>query len=272
MEVCSGLAMTEPDYIEMYRRARAAVPSRSKTPEEWGRRAGRMNEGNLLDSSYTRDFLNAMDISGCESVLDVGCGTGNLLIPLCEKLKRGYGLDFSPGMMEAAKENARRAKLDNVTLFLRSWEDDWSDIPLSDIVIASRCLDVDDMAWALRKLHAHANRRIYVTYRIGPGYLDEAIYKAIGRKLVPRPDHMLVVHILKQLGMNPKMSTIRTEDKHSVYPDFESFRRRVEWSLDALSAGEAAKLKEFFDGLPRGADDERVHKHPIEWALISWEK
>lgn len=264
--------MGGPDYIELYRRARAAVPSRSKTPEEWGRRAERMNEGNLLDNSYTRDFLSAVDISGCESVLDVGCGVGNLLIPLCGRLKRGYGLDFSPGMLEAARANAKKAGLENATIVLRSWEDDWSDIPPADIVIASRCLDVDDMAWALQKLHAHAQRRIYVTYRIGPSYLDEAIYEAIGRKLIPRPDHMLVVNILKQLGMKPKLSTIRTEDKHSAYPDFEAFRKRVEWSLDTLSSDETRKLRDFFENLPRGTDDERVHKHPIEWALISWEK
>lgn len=264
--------MGGPDYIELYRRARAAVPSRSKTPEEWGRRAERMNEGNLLDNSYTRDFLAAVDVAGCESVLDVGCGVGNLLIPLCGKLQRGWGLDFSPGMLQAAQANAKKAGLENATIVLRSWEDDWSDIPPADIVIASRCLDVDDMAWALQKLHAQARRRVYVTYRMGPSYLDEAIYEAVGRKLVPRPDHTLVVNILKQLGMKPKMSTIRTEDKHSVYPDFEAFRRRVEWSLDALSPEETAGLKMFFDGLPRGSDDERVHTHPIEWALISWEK
>ena len=42
-----------------------------------------------------------------ESVLDFGCGAGRILVPMLDKVREGYGIDVSPGMLEICKNRAR---------------------------------------------------------------------------------------------------------------------------------------------------------------------
>ncbi len=55
------------------------------------------------------------------SVIDIGCGIGNFLLPLSEKFSQVVGLDFSPKMIEAAKEKVKEKS--NVTLYVRDARD-----------------------------------------------------------------------------------------------------------------------------------------------------
>lgn len=50
-------------------------------------------------------FIEDMQLSGNETVLEIGVGTGRLAIKVCEKCCQFYGIDVSPKTIETAKSN-----------------------------------------------------------------------------------------------------------------------------------------------------------------------
>ncbi len=52
-----------------------------------------------------------------DPILEVGCGTGRLLVPLARAGYTVHGVDRSPGMLERARERLRREGLEQVRLF-----------------------------------------------------------------------------------------------------------------------------------------------------------
>src|SRR5262245_24014448 len=62
-----------------------------------------------LEASYVRRFGQGKD------VLEVGCGTGLVLLPLREFARRAAGVDLSPGMLEKAKQRGLDVTLGSAT-------------------------------------------------------------------------------------------------------------------------------------------------------------
>jgi SAM-dependent methyltransferase len=116
------------------------------------------------------------------SVLEIGCGTGDLLHSLAPK--RGVGIDISPKTLEIA-----RSRYPDLTFL----EGDAEDLPLSetfDYVILSDLVGyLEDVQQAFEELQkvCHPRTRIIITYY---NYLWEPILRAgerLGRKR-PQPD------------------------------------------------------------------------------------
>lgn len=59
-----------------------------------------------LESTYTRAFVERMELSGVTPSLDAGCGTGTIALALADRMARVYGLDSSRGMLAALMSNA----------------------------------------------------------------------------------------------------------------------------------------------------------------------
>lgn len=55
-----------------------------------------------------------------DSVLEIGCGIGRILLPNAEIFKNASGVDISKGMLEKLMLNCKKRNLDNVTPFLSS--------------------------------------------------------------------------------------------------------------------------------------------------------
>jgi len=71
------------------------------------------------------------------SLLDIGCGTGTVSIPLALEKARVTAIDLSRGMLDALKSDAEALKLRD---YLTSYQSDWESFPLTqtfDIVLAS---------------------------------------------------------------------------------------------------------------------------------------
>ena len=58
-----------------------------------------------------RDLIERLDVGAHDTVLDVGCGTGLLTLPLAERAGRVVGLDLSPAMLEKLAAKAARQGL-----------------------------------------------------------------------------------------------------------------------------------------------------------------
>ncbi len=83
--------------------------------------------------------LNHVDKNAQLRILDLGTGTGCLLLSLLQELPqaKGTGIDISPGAIEIARQNAENLHLSNRSLFIIS---NWSKMgnnPLFDIVISN---------------------------------------------------------------------------------------------------------------------------------------
>lgn len=76
-----------------------------------GARGGEYDDAVRYDAEYGgidddgRFFLDLAARSGSR-ILDLGCGTGRLAIPLCEAGKQVTGLDFTPAMLDHARRKS----------------------------------------------------------------------------------------------------------------------------------------------------------------------
>src|SRR5690625_5437715 len=161
------MIISDVDFAAMYRRHMKRSDRPAKPASEWDARAKNLS-GKVMDSSgYTFEFVRRMDLAGAESLLDIGCGPGTIALAVADQLDRVVGLDYSPAMLECMRDNAGTMGLGNVDTCLRAWEDDWTDVPVCDIVVASRSSMVPDMEQALGTMTRHARERCYVTHLVG---------------------------------------------------------------------------------------------------------
>lgn len=255
------------DFAQRYRDHMAAAGGREKPPEDWDARAAEMNRM-VGESPYVKAFVERMDLSGAATLLDVGCGTGAIALSVADRLEHLYGLDYSQGMLDMLMRNAAARGLDNVEAIRRAWEDDWSDVPACDIVVASRSMTVMDMADALAKLDAKAKQRVYLTSLVGGRFIDAGIVELLGRNRPPLPDYIYVLNILYQMGRRPRLDYIKNDNRLAGTESFEDFARKVAFSLGKLSETERTLLAAWYDADPNRA---RQGGEPFRWAFISWE-
>jgi SAM-dependent methyltransferase len=221
----------------------------------------------MSGSQYVRQFVAALDLTGCATMLDVGCGPGTIALAVAPRLEHVYGLDYSPGMLAAfAEEAGARGLATAATPILRAWDDDWADVPVCDLVVASRSTAVPDLEAAILKLHSKARRRVYMSYPSDGRLPGDDVRHAIGRDDASAPDYLCVVGILHHLGLHPSVGYLTTENRFAKCADFADFLCKATELLGALSAEEAGRLETYFREV-----GERARQEPVRWALFSWE-
>lgn len=255
------------DFARLYRDHLAMAARTRKTASAWDARAAGM-AARALRSHYADAFVARMDLTDARSLLDVGCGPGTIALAVAGRLRQVVGLDYSRAMLDAMQTQAAARGLANVQTLHRAWEDDWSDVPACDIVVASRSTQVEDIADALARLHAKARRRVYLTHLVGGHFTDLAIQDAIGRRLPSVPDYIYVVNVLHRMGVHPQLSYLTQDSRLADAQDFEEFARRVAWSVGELNVVETTRLHDWYE---RATPAQRAGE-PMRWALISWEK
>jgi SAM-dependent methyltransferase len=246
----------------------------------WDRRA-RHFRGGGEDSPYVTGFMASMRMRPGESVLDVGCGSGALALPLARAGHDVVALDFSAGMLEALRERASEGGLRNVRTIHAGWDDDWraAGVGGADVVIASRSLDVRDLRAALQKLDAFARRRVCITLPAdGLLYPQLLAHEAVGRPTTKRGDQATAVSVLLQMGIEPEARSL----EHSSASRYESREAALE-SLRRMVApadeNEARALVRYVtERLVETADHDGRREWQLEpeitvpWAFIAWDK
>ncbi|MCD0503460.1 class I SAM-dependent methyltransferase [Bordetella petrii] len=254
------------DFAQLYRDHLAQARGKPKTAQAWDERAGELGR-RIGHSRYAQDFIARMRFDDARTLLDVGCGPGTLALPLAGRMEHVVGLDYSQGMLDALARNAQAQGLHNVRPLLRAWEDDWSDVPACDIVIASRSSVVENLAGALEKLHAKARRRAYLTHLAGGHFIDPAIQRVVGRARPAMPDYIYVINMLHGMGIQPTLDYITVDSQLAGAADFDDYARRVARSMGGLDDAERQRLQDWYkDASPR----QRAGA-PLRWALIHWE-
>lgn len=239
-----------------------------KTSKVWDARAQQMSADARI-GQYGQALIAKMDLSDCQTLLDVGCGTGTISVELSKRLSHVHGLDFSAQMLACTQSLAQAHARTNVTCQLKSWTDDWGDVPVCDVVLASRSTAVMDMEQALLKLQSKARKRVYLTSLVGGRFADARLLNIIGRQKVESlPSPLYIINILGQMGRQPTLDYIPAASRYCGASDEQAFINLVINGLGALSQSEEIRLLDWMQtqGNLQAIDLALSHK----WALISW--
>lgn len=261
------MTIDDIDFGTMYRTQMAQAGGKEKPASVWDAKAA--NRQTSPDSSpYTRAFIEFTNLDDCNTLLDMGCGTGAIALALAPDMQKVTGVDYSAGMLQAFTHAARALGLNNIHTIQRAWDDSWHDIPQADLVIASRSTAVMDMADALRKLDQTARKRVCLTNLAGGSFIDPGLLKAMGRNVVPKPDYIYILNILYQMGRFPRLDYIEARGRLAGADSIDEFIAKAESSLGPLAANEKQRIAEWYH-----ADPERGRRggEGFKWAFISWD-
>lgn len=263
------------DWHLLWQNARKQKSWQSKRAKDWDKKAGSFSSRNRV-TPYIPKFLSHLELNQDMTVLDVGCGPGTLALPIAEKVREVFAIDYSDGMLASLETSAREQGITNIRTIKCAWEDDWlkNKIGVHDIAIASRSMNIDNLSEGIRKLNAHAKKQVYIADRIAPSPFDPDIFRAIGREFNSGPDYIYTINTLYSLGIHPRVAHIELAGELR-YDSLEDALESYKWMFKELSDQEERRLEEFLAGrIIEERPDYIVIKRrfPQKWALISWNK
>jgi SAM-dependent methyltransferase len=257
------------DFNALYIEQKENTTFTPKDEKSWDKKAHGINE-RVYKSYYNDTILSKIALLPSDTLMDMGCGVGNLSIPFAKQCYHVHSVDFSANMLSYLTEHQDKEQLQNITTHKCSWYDSWDNIPKVDILIASRSMEVRDMKQALQKMNAQAKKAVYLTYKVGGSFVDSLALDTITQEVTPKPDYIYLLNILYTMGINAKLEFIESEGRGSYYTTPEEYADSIEWSLGSLKEGEKEKLKDLYTTMSQ--KERESLKAPHKWALISWEK
>ncbi len=139
---------------------------------------------NLVNSLIDRLFRKSMrlrfelTIQGCQpiagkSVLDIGCGPGHYSVHLARQgAAEVLGLDFAPGMLEIAQENARRHGVSDRCRFIQADFLSHSFDKKFDYAMAMGFMDyIEDPTRVMDKILATTKSKAFFSFPVEGGIL-----------------------------------------------------------------------------------------------------
>lgn len=225
---------------------------------------------------YPLKVLENIQLEPDWSVLDIGCGTGALSIPIAKKVKSVTGIDFSAKMLDIIRSDAEKQSITNLQTKYVSWDAVCAgvDIEPHDVVIMSRALSrTMNLSETLEKINQVTNRYAYVTaWGGGERRLNKEVMTALGLEYRNSPDYIYVFNILAQMGIQPNVKQLRCSSRvtyHDISQALQSYQllyRLNPGQIEVVQSILEKNLVQCENGLFLAPDDKPV------WTLIWWEK
>ena len=250
----------------------------------WNKRAATFTRD--ATSDYERWLLDLLALEADDEVLDMGCATGTLAVPLARAGHRVHGCDFAEAMLAILDERTATESLP-ITCHLLAWEDDWEAAGLGtdsvDVAFASRSLMSGDVPACVHKLDATARSRAAV---VVPDSLlpsrDPRLLTYLGRSARRACIVRDVTRALTALGRIPVFATTRTfrPMRFSSFDEArvdlrrlagpEPFTAREQRLFDAYAAQHV--VREDLTSPSEVTEEHWVldYRLPVTWAFIGW--
>ena len=250
----------------------------------WNKRAATFTRDATVE--YERWLLDLLALEDGDEVLDMGCATGTLAVPLARAGHRVHGCDFAEAMLAILDERATADK-PPITSHLLAWEDNWEEAGLGensvDVAFASRSLMSGDVPACVRKLDAAARSRAAV---VVPDSLlpsrDPRLLTYLGRSARRARIVRDVTRALAALGRVPIFATTQTfrPMRFSSFGEARSDLRRLagpepftpreERLFDAYAAEHF--VREAATNASGESEDLWIldYKLPVTWVFIGW--
>ena len=178
----------------------------------WNKRAATFTR--YATEDYELWLMNLLSPAMGETILDMGCATGTLALPLARAGHHVHACDFAEAMLPILDQRATAENLP-ITSHLLAWDEDWSRAGLGensvDCAFASRSLMSDHTLSRISKLDATARVRAAVVVPNSlPPSSDPRLLTYLGRK-AKRPSTVPeVLRALRYLGRIPVTATTNT--------------------------------------------------------------
>lgn len=250
----------------------------------WNKRAATFTRDATVE--YERWLLDLLALEAGEEILDMGCATGTLAVPLARARHRVHGCDFAEAMLAILDERAAAENLP-ITSHLLAWEDDWEEAGLGensvDVAFASRSLMSGDVSACVRKLDAVARSRAAV---VVPDSLlpsrDPRLLTYLGRSARHPRVIREVTRALASLERIPVFATTRTfrPMRFSSFDEARSDLRRLA-GPELFTAREQrlfdAYAEQHFVREDAATTSEKAGEQwvldyplPVTWVFIGW--
>ena len=250
----------------------------------WNKRAATFTHN--ATSDYERWLLDLLALETGEEILDMGCATGTLAVPLARAGHRVHGCDFAEAMLAILDERAAAENLP-ITSHLLAWEDDWEEAGLGensvDVAFASRSLMSGDVSACVRKLDAVARSRAAV---VVPDSLlpsrDPRLLTYLGRSARHPRVIREVTRALASLERIPVFATTRTfrPMRFSSFDEARSdlrrlagpepFTAREQRLFDAYAAQHVVREDAATTSEKAGKQWVLDYPLPVTWVFIGW--
>ena len=178
----------------------------------WNKRAATFTR--YATEDYELWLMDLLSPAPGSTILDMGCATGTLAVPLARAGHHVHACDFAEAMLAILDQRAAAENLP-VTSHLLAWDEDWSQAGLGknsvDLAFASRSLMSDNTHSRIAKLDATARVKAAVVVPNSlPPSSDPRLLTYLGRK-AKRPSTVPeVMRSLRYLGRIPVTATTNT--------------------------------------------------------------
>jgi SAM-dependent methyltransferase len=263
------------NWNELWKVMRSSSPWKRSLDEPagsfWDGRAKQFNESMMQNRERSQKQMAKIDLAPDCTVLDVGCGTGRLAIPIAKQVASVTAVDPSGGMLACLQENMEREGVTNIRCINKQWEDIELGVDLEphDVVIASHSLSMLDIQEALAKMDAAAKKSVYL-FTFAGRWMDGGLCEEIcGEKRHSWSDYIHLCNILHDMEIYADVKIWDSEFEQR-YANIDEAVTRMKEMYDLPSEKDGALRAYLSETLVRD-DGTLCLKRKSKSAMIRWQ-
>ena len=203
-----------------------------KTWDQFGFMYDKMSR---MEKGYTKNQIDTMILDPEDRVLDVGCGTGRLCVPISKKVSQVTAIDAAPNMLSYAKKYAAEENATNLIFHQMDWndEDEINKLEKHDVVFASRTVALSD----IKRLNKLAKKYVFLlSFANGPSLreIQLDLFKGIEGNLQldstgnRQLGYNIRFNMLYDLGIDPSVVVVKDgfeknyQNRNDAYDDLRT--------------------------------------------------